>query len=302
MRNHLRAALRTIIVAVIACAAAPAPAKTILVTTLDDPNGPGTNVCGLYGGTYVGYYGYAGHEADGTPAHGFRYDGSTWTTLDHPSAPGATWMRGIWGNNIVGYYLNQGYHGFKYDGSSWTTLNYPSAFSTRAYGIWGNTTVGYYQDSINFQDHGFTYDGVTWKTLDYPGAIQTIPTGIYNNTIVGIYYSATAGPVGFRYDGSTWTTVPGAATAVYGNTIVGNYTSNNFTSGFTYDGTTFTLYNTIGSTEFEGISGSTVVGNYISELNTRHGFVASLPEPASLSFLSLTPFLLSTRRRPRASI
>ena len=92
-------------------------------TTLDDPlagaqSGPsgtqGTFAQGISGTNIVGYY-----IDTNSFAHGFIYDGWTWTTLDDPMGnhvPGGlgTYAQGISGTNIVGYYTdsNNVAHGF----------------------------------------------------------------------------------------------------------------------------------------------------------------------------------------------
>jgi len=79
-------------------------------------------------------------------AHGFSYDGTTYTTLD---VPGAIYTRayGIDGNNIVGFYNDGMAHGFSYDGSTYTTLDVPGARHTFAYDIDGGNIVGEYHDA-----------------------------------------------------------------------------------------------------------------------------------------------------------
>ena len=75
-----------------------------------------------------------------------------YTILDAPGATtGGTEVRGISGNNIVGYYTPGGggiVYGFLYDGSSYTTLNSGTAH-TQPLGVSGNNVVGeYYNGSI----------------------------------------------------------------------------------------------------------------------------------------------------------
>ena len=78
----------------------------------------------------------------------------TWTTLDHPSAT-STYLNGIDGANMVGYYTDSGgTHGTLYDGSTWTTLDYPGASSTALYAIDGANMVGNYWDGSGDR-HGF---------------------------------------------------------------------------------------------------------------------------------------------------
>ena len=81
----------------------------------------------------------------------------TWTTLDHPSATQGTYLNGIDGANMVGFYTDGSgnNHGILWDGSTWATLNHPSATNgTYLFGIDGANMVGYYQDSSG-TSHGF---------------------------------------------------------------------------------------------------------------------------------------------------
>ncbi len=96
--------------------------------------------------------------------HGFVFDGSTYTTLDHPLAGNTvnsgegTHALGISGNNIVGYYTDSSDtdHSFLYDGSSFTSLEVPGAAigTTYASGISGNYIVGEFTDADGME-HGF---------------------------------------------------------------------------------------------------------------------------------------------------
>src|SRR5215470_15375265 len=73
----------------------------ITYTTLDDPSaGPiGTFPQGISGGSIVGWY-YDSSIA----AHGFLYNGLTYTTLDNPLGTGGTFPSGISGGKVVGSY------------------------------------------------------------------------------------------------------------------------------------------------------------------------------------------------------
>jgi len=87
--------------------------------------------------------------------HGFLYDGTTYTTLDYPSAS-RTYASGIDGSNIVGFYddVSGNRHGFFYNGTIWTNLDYPGATRTAAGSISSNNIVGYYDD-VSGNRHGF---------------------------------------------------------------------------------------------------------------------------------------------------
>lgn len=66
---------------------------------LDDPLGTlGTLPQGISGNNIVGYYIDAGGKA-----HGFLYNGSTYTTINYPvPSPLGTVVEGINGHNLVG--------------------------------------------------------------------------------------------------------------------------------------------------------------------------------------------------------
>ena len=87
-------------------------------TTFDDPlaTGGDTQALGINdAGQIVGFY-----EDSSLKLHGFLKSGSTYTTLDDPSATGNTVANGINASGqIVGDYINAtGYHGFLYDPNS----------------------------------------------------------------------------------------------------------------------------------------------------------------------------------------
>ena len=83
--------------------------------------------------------------------------------------------------------------------------------------------------------------------------------------------------------------------------IVGAYTEDdpsNRTHGFLYDGTTYTTFDVPGatSTSIFGIDGSNIVGIYYSG-SSHHGFLAVIPEPATLSLLTVGMLMACRRRR-----
>jgi large repetitive protein len=149
----------------------------------------------------VGYY----YDNTDT-AHGFFYDGSTYTTINDPLGWSSA-ARGI--NNtgqIVGNYIEntvaQTSHGFLYSGGTYTTIDHPlGTGGTIANGINdAGEIVGYYIDSNNFS-HGFLCSNGTYTTIDDPLAIGsnggTIAAGINNaHQIVG-YYGTDNGYHGF---------------------------------------------------------------------------------------------------------
>lgn len=63
---------------------------------------------------------------------------------------------------------------------SYTSLDYPGAKETYIMGISGDTIVGYYsnyngQGQVLNKPRGFVYDGQTWRTLDCPGILGILP-------------------------------------------------------------------------------------------------------------------------------
>jgi hypothetical protein len=143
-----------------------------------------------------------------------------------------------------------------------TTLYVPGAIDTEAYGIDGGNIVGYYKDG-SYNYHGFSYDGTTYTTLDVPGASNTEAYGIDGGNIVGYYYDGSYH--GFSYDGTTYTTldVPGAS-----------------------------------NTEAYGIDGGNIVGySYVGSEGSYSGFLAVIPEPATLSLLAVGMLMACRRRR-----
>jgi hypothetical protein len=230
-------------------------------TTLDDPlaggSHPYTYAYGIDGSTAAGIY------SASSGVHGFLYNSGTYTTVDVPGATG-TYIRGISGNNLVGYYdtPTHGARGFFYDGSSYTTLSDPlgAPDGTIAYGVDGNTVVGYYTDPSGV-DHGFIYSGGTYTTLDNPlGVKGTILCGVSGNTIVGLYLDSATNYNSFIYNGSTFTSLQDPLAA---------------------------------HTYVSDLSGNTLVGETVDSSHLNHGFITTLevPEPSAVTFGALVPLL-----------
>jgi len=219
---------------------------------------------GIDGSNLVGYYGSGDTQ-------GFLYNGKDWTSINGPWAQ-ATWVNGIDGSNLVGtYQVAAQYgppnppesHGFLYNMTtqSLTPIDNPGAHGTWINGIDGSNLVGEYFTASG-DGHGFLYDGADWTTLDMPGAYQTGIRGISGNYLVGFYDSSASGRHSFLYNTTTqiWTTIdkPGAV-----------------------------------ETDVWGIDGSNLVGQYYD--NGSHGFIYTIPEPATLLLLGLGAMLLRKR-------
>ena len=249
-------------------------------TTIDYPGATSTVTYGIDGRNIVGSY---------NNGNGFLYNGTTWTTLAYPGATGTS-PYGISGNNIVGECsLNNDERSFLYNGTNWTTLfDYPGASWTWAKGMSGNNIAGYYTDSSGLA-HGFTYDGTNYAALNYPGAMQTFVYGISGNNIIGDYDSGGTDH-GFLYDGTNWTVLPFSPGGIDGSNVVGD--------NFLYNVTTGKL-TTLNMAEpwiwAEGISGNSIVGIYTDSSNNEHGFLYTVPEPASLLLLGLGGLLCSEK-------
>jgi hypothetical protein len=104
-----------------------------------------------------------------------------------------------------------------------------------------------------------------WTTLDYPEASATVAYGISGSSIVGEYIDGSGNSRGLLYNGSTWTTL--------------DYPGSN-------------------CTETLGISGSNIVGVYFDAPGSdSHGFIYTIPEPATLLLLGLGGLAIMRRRR-----
>lgn len=267
-------------------------------STLDFPGATDTVITGIDGNILVGNY-----FENPRLSHGFIYDGRAWTSFD---VTGSTEMKvtGIAGNNIVGWYLDSGTgwgneHGFVYNFRtlSFTSYDFPSSlYRTQFFGIDGSDIIGYsdndyfiynlstnetkilnipgspsgidgqyivgsYNVRVGFNTitHGFIYDGLTSATLDMPGATNTKITGIDNGNIVG--YGLL-----YNMDSNVWTALnmPGALN---------------------------------GSTHANAIDGNFIVGNYYDDnIPYSHGFLYTIPEPATILMLTFGGLLLRKRK------
>ncbi len=277
-------------------------------TTLDYPGASETRPYGIWGDSVVGGY------SDATGMHAFVYKKGRWAALDCPWGIGSA-AYGVWEDRIVGFYTAYGPDstGFLYDGTTWASLYYPPGASTRAEAIFGDTILGYYEGTGYYHNCGFVYDtqARTYRSLTYPGVYHadTIATGVWGNTIVGHYAGTDWAGHGFIYNGSSWRSVspPDSDSCtiegIYENSVVGHfqhYFGDSASSSFLYDGTSFTYLNKPGAftTGATGIFGNQIVGIYADvQGGPAHGFLLTMPEPASLLLVVLAgPLVLCQHR------
>jgi hypothetical protein len=233
----------------------------------------------------------------------YNLDSQVWTTIDYPGAS-STSILGIEGSDLVGYYISDsGQHGFFYDGTTWTTRDFPGASSTSIYGIDGSSIVGSYEISgCNY--HGFLYDGTTWTTLDFPGASRTEIRSIDGSNIVG-WYESISGRYGFVYDGTTWTSLnfPGANNeaiwGIDGRNIVGSAGGHGVIYNLDSQNWATLDFPEVSSTYIRGIDGDNIVGLYEDASGYYHGFIATIPEPASVFLVIVGAGLLRLHNRKR---
>jgi hypothetical protein len=270
-------------------------------TTIDCPDIGTTNTTlyGIDGGNIVGC------SSNSATSYGFLYNGTSWTLIQNGVSKTNPWGNetypwGIDGSNIVGYYDNGDMHGFRYNGSMWITLNFVAS-DKRAYDISGSNIVG--SCNINLSKHGFLYNGSSLVVLDAPEATSTTAHGIDGSNIVG-YYLNVSGGHGFLYNGTSWTTIdmPGETFTcpfgIDGSNIVGYYTDVSGYHGFLYDGTSWTTLDAPGAAKTYpcSIDGSNIVGYYEDTSGYTHGFLYTIPEPATICLFTIAGFMLRRKK------
>jgi hypothetical protein len=220
---------------------------------------------------------------------------TNFTTINEPLATSGsgygTFVEGISGNVVVGYYYNSlGRHGFYHTlgTTNYTTLDDPlgtssASGSTAAYGISGNNIVGYYYDETGSSGaYGFIYNIGTgvYATLKDPAGVEegvssTEAFAIDGNNVIGDENDNSL-PAGSVF-GFLCTPVAGQP---------GNYSFASFYVPIPYrinvsQFSTTTNYITLPY----GISGDNVVGRVTETDGYSHGFVYNL-NTASLTFLT----------------
>jgi hypothetical protein len=301
-------------VAILLGPGAAAVSAAFVFTTLDAPlaGAGGTTPNDVEGNGIVGSF----LDAAGA-SHGFLYDGSTWTTLDHPdaAAPRGTAAYGISNGIICGTFVDSTGQtfGFLYDGANWTTLQRPSLAGapadTFARGISDGTVVGYSIESLVAR--GFAYRGGTFTDVLVPGGLGTFPQDVDGSRIVGTYDDL-LGTHGFVLDGGIPQTLDHPlgllgtfVNGVDGTSVVGNYLDllDGSSHGFLFEGGNYIPIDVPGATDTAatGVYGSSMVGTYVDAAGMTHGFVTTVPEPGGLvKFLFVVgPAALRVRSRCR---
>jgi hypothetical protein len=256
----------------------------------------------------------------GMVARSYAHYDYFFVALDDTNAVGSdaygnsgTFVRGISGSNMVGYYIGAGgvAHGFEFDGTSFTTLDDPLATGvnragnsgTYAIGISGSEIVGYYI-AAGGTTYGFEYNGTSYITLtntaatgvDKYGNSGTFATGVSDNNVVGSYIDGSGITHGFIYNGVSYATLndppvtgtnvyqgPGTfATGISGQSVVGYYLdSSGHHNGFSFDNGGYMTVNDPhadtafagGGTTLLGVSRENLVGYFTGSTGKPTGFV-----------------------------
>jgi PEP-CTERM motif len=245
-------------------------------------------------------------------SQGFLYDGSTFTTINNPLGTLGTYLTGVSGNTVVGFY-NAYANDLHSAGFLYNTLTGSfTGIGPAASGISGNLVSTTEQDEVAggaLVYFGYIYNIATsgyTKVSDplappIPGGGTTL-NGISSNYAVGEYGDASSIEHGMIYNitTGTYTTLDNPLglrgtelEAINGNTILGSYFATETSrQSFLYNMTTGTYTypadpSGVNGTYVNGISGNELVGVYFDSSNQEHGFVAFTPEPSSLVLLGL---------------
>ena len=252
------------------------------------------------GGTVVGAY-MNKHAVN----CGFIYSSGTYTTVNNPNGTnGDTYLCGVDGTNMVGFYFSTGNvnggivsHAFLLSGTTFTTLDNPLATTgtaalepgypnlplqggggnfvgTCATGISGTNIVGFYVGADSHY-HGFLLSGTTWTAISNPDAdpanqgVDTYCTGVSGSNIVG--YSQETLP------------------SIKGNPLTNKW-GGIIATGFFLSGTTFTSITDPSAgilpqgsgapllqyTTAMGVSGSNVVGYCVDKDGLYVNYIATI--------------------------
>lgn len=247
--------------------------------------------------------------------HGLMYQGSvtgsgTWTNIDAtPLATGTntlanTIAHSTMGGLVVGNFDTQTTVGqafiFNIGSNAWTNMNPNGVRSITAYGIWQNgssastsfTIVGGFSDS---NDQGLDESYI----VDYDSA-----TGLFSNYKTYNFNDSSSASVTSHFDGITRTDTGFNLTGFY--STVDTLTEGGFMASITVDPDTGAFSDAtwtdvtipIGiATTGNTIIGDNVLGIYVD--TTSHSYVATIPEPATWSLLSLGAALVLQHRRSR---
>jgi hypothetical protein len=183
----------------------------------------------------------------------------SWETLDMWYDRGGRYIRDFSkSGTIVTEYNNIGLF-FDINGNA-TQIRSENGYWTLLTGVCNNDVVGYSGDK------GFIWRAGAFTDIFMPNSAWTQAQGISGNFVVGNYSTSSDGPVhGFLFDGSTY---------------------------FTIDAPNAT------NTYFSDIDGTQAVGSYTTADGARHGFIVNgVPEPSSLSLLTLGGVVVALRRR-----
>ena len=283
-------------------------------TVLDAPGADRTHIMDIEGSNIVGFY-----EAD-DGWHGFLHnlESNEWTILDAPGVGvdtgQATQVNGIQGENLVGYYsTNTGIpNGFIYNTTTqdWTILNDPEATNTRPFAIDNSNILGWGQFSNELRTSGIIFDGDNWTKLSFPDSQESYLYDIDGNIAVGKVQTGPLTCRGTIFDMETnnWNVLdaPGATQTeihgVDGNNLVGIYYDGSEGHGFLFNGLEWTSLDAPGETStyigtyVKGIDGDNIVGYYYDSDSNPHGFIYTIPEPATLLLFGLGGLILRKRK------
>ncbi len=215
----------------------------------------------------------------------YNYVTQTYTYLN---ALDGTYVEGISGNNIVGFYNpGPGEEGFVYNISSqtFTTLNVPGVnYATFAFGIDGNNVAGYQYHPG--QSYVYNITSQAYTAFARPGAETTYASGISGNYVVGQNYFYGVGFEGFLYNinNQTFNTLQFVPTGISGDNVIDG-------GDFIYNiaSQAYTEFNFPGasSTSVNGIDDTDLVGTYRNSSGDNCGFLAvPVPEPGFFALLA----------------